>query len=241
MIAASAQRTTNCVSNNNLQALVGDDVKQFERRTGWARFALLPLAYGRGRRVQVMGEHWLAEVQGLTQTLNVLGTELAHRWRTNSVELTHGHLFDCASIVQRSQVTAQGFNKFARHNAPPIKRLLAMLLPTLWPIALEIPCRYIAMLFSRPACCSPCRFSGTHTRIPNSAQHGPITGCGSHRSYPRLGGLSASCRGRLPNLHQPAHFPFRGLPCTEPHRIASRPPATAQRPFASIRTYKLTH
>src|SRR5690625_7223713 len=49
----------------------------------------------------------------------------------------------------------------------------------------------------------------------NSAQHGPITGCGSHRSYPHQGGLSASCRGRLPNLHQPAHFPFRGLPCTK--------------------------
>src|SRR5690625_6680077 len=113
----------------------------------------------------MVGEHWLAEVQGLTQTLNVLGTELAHRRRTHSVELTHGHLFDCASIVQRGQVTAQGFNKFARHNAPPIKRLLATLLPTLWPIALEIPCRYIAMLFSRPAGWSPCRFCGSQPRI----------------------------------------------------------------------------
>src|SRR5690625_5714696 len=99
MIAASAQRTTNCVSNNNLQALVGDDVKQFERRTGWARFALLPLAYGRGRRVQVMGEHWLAEVQGLTQTLNVLGTERAHPRRTKSVERTQAHLFALAGTA----------------------------------------------------------------------------------------------------------------------------------------------
>src|SRR5690625_3590879 len=117
----------------------------------------------------MVGEHWLAEVQGLTQTLNVLRTDLSHRRQTHSVDLTHGHLFDCASIVQRGQDTAHGFNKFARHNAPPINRLLAMLLPTLWPIALEIPCRYIAMLFSRPALCSPCRFSRTHTRIHNSA------------------------------------------------------------------------
>src|SRR5690625_1253172 len=96
----------------------------------------------------MVGEPWLAEVQGLTQTLNVLGTELAHRRRTHSVELTHGHLFDCASIVQRGQVTAQGFNKFARHNAPPIKRLLAMLLPTLWPIALNTLPVYCNAFFS---------------------------------------------------------------------------------------------
>src|SRR5699024_1989293 len=98
------------VSEDGLQALVGDDIEQFE---GWPRgmgVALLPLAHGRGRRVQVKSEHRLAELQRFAQALDVGSAEFPHRRRTDRVELAHRYLADRSRFVERSQVTTQGFN-----------------------------------------------------------------------------------------------------------------------------------
>ncbi len=52
-------------SKDRPEPLVGDDVEQLQRRASGSGFTLLPLAHGRGRGVQVMREHRLAEFQRL--------------------------------------------------------------------------------------------------------------------------------------------------------------------------------
>ena len=108
-------------SDDGLQALVGNDVQQLERRAGGMGFALLPLAHRRRRRMQVQREHRLAELQGFAQAFDVGRVELPHRRRANRVELAHRHLADGSRFVERFQVAAQRFNDLA-HNAPPLKR-----------------------------------------------------------------------------------------------------------------------
>src|SRR3546814_16408865 len=73
-------------SDDGLQALVGDEIEQLERRPGGMGFALLPLAHRRGRRVQMKSEHRLAELQRFAQAFDVGSTEFPHRRRADSVD-----------------------------------------------------------------------------------------------------------------------------------------------------------
>src|SRR5690554_3501204 len=111
--------------------------------------ALLPLAHGRGRRVQMKSEHRLAELQRFAQTLDVGSAELPHRRRADRVELAHRYLADRSGFVERGQVTTQGFNDLA-HNTPPITNQTAT--PSTKPLwtAPKTPCQRIAAPSSRP-------------------------------------------------------------------------------------------
>ncbi len=88
-------------SDDGLQALVSDDVEQLEGRSRGMGFALLPLAHGRGRRVQMKREHRLAELQGFAQAFDVGSAEFPHWRRADRVELAHRHLADRTRFMER--------------------------------------------------------------------------------------------------------------------------------------------
>jgi hypothetical protein len=103
-------------SENGLQSLVGNDVEQLESRSGGARFALLPFAYGRCGGVQMMRKHGLAELQRLPKPPDICRTQLPDRRRTEAVELAQRHLPDGARSLQYRKVVAKRINDPAFHS-----------------------------------------------------------------------------------------------------------------------------
>src|SRR3546814_10159595 len=91
-------------SDDGLQALVGDEIEQPERRPGGMCFALLPLAHRRGRRVPLKRAHRLTALQRLAQAFDVVSTEFPHRQRADRAELAHRYLADRSRCVERSTV-----------------------------------------------------------------------------------------------------------------------------------------
>ena len=105
------------MSDDSLQAFVGDDVQKLECRARRVGFALFPFAYGRCGCVQVKCKHGLTEPETFTQALDIGGLEISY-WRgADRIELAHCHLVDGSGFVKRFEILAQRFNDLA-HNAP---------------------------------------------------------------------------------------------------------------------------
>ena len=182
-----------------------------------AGFALLPLAHCRSGGVQMQREHWLAELQGVAQALDVGRLEFPHRRWTDRVELTHRHLADRARFVQRSQVATQGFNDLA-HKVPPVAR----------------PGSGQSQAHRRTAPGTPCPRIATPAFLPCDVrlvalgkpvqeyvaladpgrQQGSIAAALARRS-----GRPAACRDHRPDSHRPSRSPSPEPPCTTRRRL----------------------
>ena len=102
---------------DGLQAFVGNDVQQLERWTRWLGFTLLPLTHRRRGCMQVLCKDRVAELQAFSKAQDVRGIHLAHRRRTDRIELAHRHLVNHTAPHQGGQVATQRLNDLA-HNAP---------------------------------------------------------------------------------------------------------------------------